>query len=218
MNPFPSKQDSRPDTVPGIRDRPAFWSGSAPAVGVYLLGHIVLWWQIAHVVLFLGVALGPRSRNRSAQLAAPFRADPIARLGLVFCLAATVARADSPMTVPAEGEPFAAELAEIDDRWKCTLLAAGVPRQLSVDQLVRWGTPRETTRGPVVVLGDGGLLVADITGLKKQVLAVDSPLFGPVELPLADLAGVVFHLPGSKGPRPLVLVEGMKKALDHLSR
>ncbi len=97
--------------------------------------------------------------------------------------------------VPAEGPPSSAALAEIDHDWQIVFVGDTGRWSLPADELVRWGAPRELLRGPVIVLADGGLLAAEPTGIDETDLAVDSALFGPISIPLDQLAGIVFRLP-----------------------
>jgi len=107
--------------------------------------------------------------------------------------------------VPVDGEPFAGELAAVDAAWQITFSAGEKPKTLPAADLVAWGRCRELTDGPVVVLGDGNLVVADVLAADRQQLTVDSLLFGTVKLPLETVAGVVFQLPVERGARDRLL-------------
>lgn len=128
-------------------------------------------------------------------------------MGLVALIAsaATSARAESPITVPVDGEPFRAELTAADAKWQLTFGSGQPRRSLAAADLVSWGTGAETVRGPLVVTADGGLLVADVYRVKEGMLTADSQIFGLVRVPLESLAGVVFDPPTGRHRRDLLL-------------
>jgi len=128
----------------------------------------------------------------------------VACVGLLT-VAALPAHAQPPLAVPVDGQAFAAQLAAADAKWQLTFSTGQGPRVLAAAELVRWGTCAEAARGPVVVLADGGLLVADVLGSEKERLKLDSDLFGLVELPLGQLAGVVFDPPAQRHRLDLLL-------------
>ena len=151
-----------------------------------------------------------RSRPRAGQ-ARPLNDPRVSHLAGVFSLvtlltlAALPAHAQPPLAVPVDGQAFAAELVAADAKRQLTLSTGQGPRVLPAAELVRWGTCAECVRGPVVVLADGGLLVADVLGTEKERLKLDSDLFGLLELPLGQLAGVVFDPPAQRLRRDLLL-------------
>jgi hypothetical protein len=112
---------------------------------------------------------------------------------------------DVPQAVPVDGEPFPAKLATVDADWQVTLDSAGKLRTLPAAELVRWGDCAEARRGPILVLADGGLLVADVLGADKEQLAADSDAFGLVKLPLEWVRGVVFRMPADRRAGELLL-------------
>ena len=107
--------------------------------------------------------------------------------------------------IPVDGKPFDAELVAIGDDWQLQFGTAQNRRTLPAAELVRWGAFAETDRGPIVVMADGGLLVADVLRTEKQRLKVDSGSFGLVAVPLERLAGVVFDPPAGRRRRDLLL-------------
>jgi hypothetical protein len=113
--------------------------------------------------------------------------------------------AETPVAVPVDGPPFRAKLTGVDAGWLLTFDTEGKTRSLPAADLVSWGHCAESRRGPIVVLADGGLLVADVLSADKQSLSVDSGLFGPLKLPWESLAGVVFLLPAGRQQRDLLL-------------
>jgi hypothetical protein len=129
----------------------------------------------------------------------------IACLLTALAAAARSARAEAPLAVPADEKPFAAELAAVDADWQLTFRAGGQSRAMPAAELVRWGACREPARGPIVVLADGGLLVAEVLRADKETLTADSELFSVLKLPLESLCGVVFHPPAGRNDRDLLL-------------
>ena len=129
------------------------------------------------------------------------------------------ARAESPLAVPVDGDPFRAELVAADAKWQLTFAAAGQQKVVPAANLVRWGQCSEQGRGDcpnfrlsengtvplsaagraeTLVLADGSLLTAEVVAADKDRLTVDSNLFGTLKLPLESLAGVVFHAPSDQ--------------------
>ena len=107
--------------------------------------------------------------------------------------------------MPVDGEPFAAELVAADAKWQLTFDAGDKPRTLAAGDLVSWGACPEPARAPILVLADGGLIVADVPGRRQGVLAAESDLLGTLKLPLDSLAGIVFHLPAGRQDRDLLV-------------
>jgi hypothetical protein len=99
------------------------------------------------------------------------------------------------MAVPVDGTPFQARLTSVDAHWKLTFDAAGKQKTLAAADLVEWGHPAELRKGPIVVLADGGRLVANVTESDRTQLSVTSRLLGDLKLPLDSLAGIVFRAP-----------------------
>ena len=124
---------------------------------------------------------------------------------LLLTLSAITAQAEGLRAVPVDGEPFSAELAAIDSEWQVTFGGEGEQRALSAAELVYWGKAIDIRQGHVLVLADGGLLVAEVFQADKERLTADSDLFGLVEIPLEVLAGVVFQLPADRHARDLLL-------------
>ncbi len=122
-----------------------------------------------------------------------------------FLFVAAVVEAAAQDVVPVEGETFAGELVSIDADGYVTLRAsaeAGSPgaiRKLRLDELVRWGHPVDARPQTVVVLADGGRLVAAPAWsggapvrLEGDTLVVLSGLLSEVRLPRGLVSGVVF--------------------------
>jgi len=128
----------------------------------------------------------------------------------LFCLISSVFSshsifADPPISVPAEGRPFNAELTSIDGKEQITFQATGQKRQLPMDDLVAWGACLEPKHTPILALAGGGLLVADVLSSDKENLSAESEIFGRLKLPWASLAGVVFQLPPALKDRDALL-------------
>jgi hypothetical protein len=130
----------------------------------------------------------------------------VSRLLLLAALSIVSMRAEAaePLAVPADGKPFPATLQSVADDWSMAFDDAGTQRVVAAADLVRWGAWTEPAGGPLVILGDGGLLVADVFKADKDVLVADSLLFGALRLPLDALAGVVFQLPAERRRRDLL--------------
>ena len=112
---------------------------------------------------------------------------------------------EGPLARPAEGDPFRARLSAVDANWQIHFDVAGKPRSLPAAELVCWGRPAEPRRGPLVLLADGSLLVADVTGAGRDALSAESALVGPVSIPLDGLCGVVVHAPADPLERDLLV-------------
>lgn len=100
-----------------------------------------------------------------------------------LCLVATVTAAAQPQgAVLLGGESRNATLVEVVTDGKLT-------------NLVAWGAPVEPRQAPLVLLADGGLLVADVSGADEERLTVDCYSLRKLALPLEQIAGIVFHPP-----------------------
>lgn len=114
---------------------------------------------------------------------------------LFFAVALGSSAAELPRVVPVDGQPFSGQLTAVDAAWRVMFAVDGQSRTLPAADLLVWGKCPEVARRPLVVLADGGLLVADVHQMDKDHLQVDCDLFGSVKLPLELLAGVVFQTP-----------------------
>ena len=110
--------------------------------------------------------------------------------------------------VPVDGDPFSAELVQVDAHWQLKFQAAEGARSMPAADLVRWGTLPEVRRGPIVVLGNGGVLVVEGFQADKEAVTAESLLFGRVRIPLERVAGVAFQVPADH--------EGCDELLDLL--
>jgi hypothetical protein len=127
-------------------------------------------------------------------------------VAVVWGAAAVAARAESPLAIPVDSGPFRAELAGVDAQWQITFTAAGKQSSVPAGDLVQWGVFGEpANRTPILLLADGGLLVAEVLAADKENLTADSELFGTLKLPLEALAGLVFHPPATRQQRDALL-------------
>jgi hypothetical protein len=131
----------------------------------------------------------------------------------IFILQVSRAVGQTGLTaVPAEGEAFAAQLAGIDADWNITLETESGPRRIAAAELVRWGTAPDLTRGPMIVLADGGVVVAEIREIDGEQLSADSLLFAQTRFPLSRLRGVIFEPPADRLERDRLLNRVMTAA------
>ena len=133
-------------------------------------------------------------------------------------MVAPLAGAEEGRVVPVDGEPFAARLGAVDDRWMISFAAGDRSRDLPAAELVRWGELAEIQRGPVVVLADGGLLVADVLEADKEQLKAESDIVGAIDHLSARLvAGIVFDLPADRLQRRRLL-DQVREGADRSDR
>lgn len=104
-------------------------------------------------------------------------------------------QSDAPVAVPVDGEAFVARLVAIDPKGLITFQGAQQDRQLSANELVRWGSCVEPERGLAVVLSEGGLMIADAVWADGQSYRIESGLFEPIQVSRQLVSGVVFHRP-----------------------
>jgi hypothetical protein len=103
---------------------------------------------------------------------------------------------NEPVLALGSGDRRPARLTGIDDGWNVTFQTETGGMTVAAGDLIRWGGGVDVDRGPVVVLGDGGMLVANSVQLSDNQLDLSCPLWGDLALPLANVRGVVFHPPG----------------------
>jgi hypothetical protein len=110
-----------------------------------------------------------------------------------------------PQAIPVDGQAFGAQLTAIDAQWQLTFRTPQGRRVAPGAGLVSWGDWRETAQRPIVLLADGGLLVARVPAVAKGDLACESRLFGRIALPLERVAGVLFAPPADRLGRDLAI-------------
>lgn len=106
-----------------------------------------------------------------------------------------------PQAVPVDGAPFQARLAGIDADWTLHFLVGETPRNMPAADLICWGAFVDAAAGPQLLLAGGGLLIADVLDIDSEFLQADAELFGPVKLPLEQVAGILFHPPTDRARR-----------------
>ncbi len=139
--------------------------------------------------------MNPEPRTLNPEPSAARRPFALVAAALLLTAVTATAQETTPQALPVDGEPFAGKLVGVDDQWRLTFRDDGQTRQLPAEELVRWGTCVEPTEQPLLVLADGGLLVAEVLTIDAEKLTVESALFGRLTLPLETVAGVVFQLP-----------------------
>lgn len=111
--------------------------------------------------------------------------------------------------MPASGDRSAAELVSIAPDWQITLQQAGKERTVAAADIAWWGAPVEPSsrRGvrPAdrawVLLTGGGLLVADVLGVKDSRLELGSLALGEFALSLDRVQGILFRPPSDAARR-----------------
>ncbi len=93
------------------------------------------------------------------------------------------------------GDTFEGKLVGVDSPWQLRFDVAGKTRTLPATDLVRWATPIEPERGPLVYLADGSLLVGDDVQIVDDRLLLLTDLFGHVSFSLKQVRGVLLSLP-----------------------
>lgn len=126
--------------------------------------------------------------------------------GVLLAVAAAVALAAAPAAEspgrPANltsGKTFTGQFVAADAEGRLTfrVFAERGPTTETVPagQLVRWGQFVESSRGPQILLTDGGLLVAQLAAIDRGQLSLKSDLFGDVALPAGAVLAVLLHPP-----------------------
>ncbi|NIL96935.1 MAG: hypothetical protein GTO53_05515 [Planctomycetales bacterium] len=97
------------------------------------------------------------------------------------------------------GSQLDSRLLQIDAQGQPIFRAADRKQTLAVDQLVRFGNPREQISDPLLVTSDGSLWVARQTfapiAIEDEHVSFDSDTFGTIRLPMAQLRGILFLQP-----------------------
>ena len=97
--------------------------------------------------------------------------------------------------VSLDADPSSATLVDIADDWTFTFVVNDEEREIAGRRLVRWGAYQDGDAGPQVVLADGGVLVAEILSIDAETISTYSDIFGELEIPLEQVAGIVFDPP-----------------------
>jgi hypothetical protein len=119
---------------------------------------------------------------------------------------AALAQSRPGFVIPVSGERFSARLTAIDKDGVFTFEAAGKRRTLAPADFVSFGTFSDGEKGPLVVLADGGTLVAgSLDQVTSQSLSITTDLWGKVRLPLGQVRGIVFRPPAEALARDKLL-------------
>ncbi|MGD9644990.1 MAG: NPCBM/NEW2 domain-containing protein [Pirellulales bacterium] len=147
--------------------------------------------------VILGYAVGV------ALLAAAVGWSPTGALIALAQDAPAVDASASPLgeLVSVEGGRSRGRLVACDPVWKLTFATEKGTKSLAAADLVWWGTPVEPARGPLVLLADGSLLAANVEAVGREQVTIESPTFGELEVPLAEVAAVALAPPGTTARR-----------------
>src|SRR5262249_18287012 len=129
--------------------------------------------------------------------------------------------AGSPRSAPSaplvlvDGPRATGSLVAADKSWLLAFTGQSGRRNLPAAELAWWGTPVEPPRWSfdkperdmLVLLAEGGLVVADVMSGDRDQLRVESSLAGPLELPLDRVTALAAALPESAQSRDRVLDE-----------
>lgn len=136
-------------------------------------------------------------------------------LGAGLLVGTVLHGAETRALVPVEGPALQARWTGVDAQGRWTFRVADEGRSLPPADLVSWGDCPDVGRRTLVVLGDGGLLAADVQGMDQDTLTVQSDLIalpgkpgaapGPLTLPLDLLAGMVLVPPDLADARDRLL-------------
>lgn len=116
---------------------------------------------------------------------------------------------------PSSGEIIAADLSGDAAKAKFTFRTAGKDSTIAAAKLVRFGAWRELPRSPLVLLpGADAIVITDPAAavdypirLVKDLLHVESDLFGKIELPLTAIEALVLSVPAAIEDRDRLLAK-----------
>lgn len=117
-------------------------------------------------------------------------------LGLL-ALATKGFAAEPATVVPVDGAPFSASLISLDPAGQLTFDQAGSEKTLSLDDLVRWGTPPDPGDASLLVLRHGAVVAANNISLADSQLSFESSLLGACSIALDQVRGIILKLPAS---------------------
>ncbi len=104
---------------------------------------------------------------------------------------------DSAVVVPVDGTRFTARLTSIDTAGQLTLDTTDTRKTISLNNVVRWGTPSETQRGPLLVMRQGAVVVVDTLHLENNQISFESQLLGTRTLATEQLRGIILRPPSA---------------------
>ena len=101
-------------------------------------------------------------------------------LAIFLCIHPSLSAAESTSIILVGESPRSAELVTVTDEGVVQLRVDGQTRDVPLASVIGWGAFRSPVASPQIVLADGGLLMADVLGLKDDLLKVDAPVAGAV--------------------------------------
>lgn len=103
--------------------------------------------------------------------------------------------AELPQALSVRGDSFRGRLTRIDEQWHCTFDAGEKRRVIAANELVHWGEFREREVGPLLVLTDGGILVADshVSIFPDRVTFSSRRLWNETAIPRELVRGILYH-------------------------
>ncbi len=126
--------------------------------------------------------------------------------------------ANEQIAIPVDGQSFVGTVSQVVGDWLIKFDTEDGPREVAASDLVRWGIVPALSRGPLIVLANGSVLVADVKGIENSLLTAESFLFGEVRLPMSSVRGIVFRVPseGTERFRELQSIKTAKGTRDQL--
>ena len=119
--------------------------------------------------------------------------------GILLLAISAIAAEPLPLAYSVRGEPFAGKLAGIDAEWNVSLAAEGKERVTALADLALWGSYRDASTGPQLLLADGSVVVADVLDLgAENVTLGDASGLGRVlwnesAIPLRQLTAILYQ-------------------------
>ena len=105
----------------------------------------------------------------------------------------------SPLAHPVRSEPFAGKLVGVDPEWNISLAAEGKERVLALADLALWGSYRDASTGPQLLLADGSVVVADVLDLGAENATLGDAsglgriLWNESTIPLSQLTAILYQ-------------------------
>ncbi|NIP84360.1 MAG: hypothetical protein GTO03_01890 [Planctomycetales bacterium] len=131
---------------------------------------------------------------------------------LVMGLAGSSGWGGEPTAVllTADGTREMARLGGVDAEGQLVFLVDDQTRKLAVPDLVRFGNPREEIRDPLILTANGSRWVASQTFavpivMEDERVSFEAGLLGPLQLPLAQLRGILFFQPQNRRQRDALI-------------
>lgn len=142
---------------------------------------------------------------------------------LAACLSC-VAQEEAALARPVTGPPFSGKLAGIDAEWNISLAAEGKERVLPLANLALWGSYRDTSAGPQILLADGSILVADVLELGAENVTLGDAsglarvLWNESAIPLRQLTAVLYQPSADplERDKQLEALRGGERKEDHV--